>query len=89
MERWHIFFSGRVQNVGFRYTCRQVADRHRVGGWVKNLPNGNVEMVVEGDTKHLTRYVTDISDSTQGHVADTQIAKLAATGEFSQLEIRR
>jgi len=88
VKRWHIYFSGRVQGVGFRYTSRQVADRYDVAGWVKNLPNGSVEMIVEGTPDQLKSYVADVASSTHGHVADTQITKSDATGEFSAMEIR-
>jgi acylphosphatase len=86
--RWHIFFSGRVQGVGFRYTSRQVAGRYEVAGWVKNLPNGTVEMIAEGPSGQLKKYVADVSESTHGHVADMQVTKSNATGEFSAMEIR-
>lgn len=88
MKRWHIFFSGRVQGVGFRYTSRQVAQRYDVGGWVKNLPNGSVEMIVEGPPEQLKKYVADVAESTHGHVADMQVTKSDATGAFSAMEIR-
>lgn len=88
MQRWHIFFSGRVQGVGFRYTCRQVAQRYNVAGWVKNLPNGSVEMVVEGPSDRLRKYIADVSAATHGEVAETQVTKSDATEEFSSMKIR-
>lgn len=88
MKRWHIHFSGNVQGVGFRFTCRQVADRYDIAGWVKNLPNGSVEMVVEGTTKQLEKYVADVAESTHGHVSDLQVTKSDAVGTFSAMEIR-
>ena len=88
MKRWHIFFSGRVQGVGFRFTSRQVAQRYDVSGWVKNLSNGSVEMTVEGASDQLRKYINDVSESTHGYVADVQVTKSVATGEFSDMEIR-
>lgn len=88
MKRWHIYFSGRVQGVGFRYTSRQVAGRYDVSGWVKNLPNGSVEMIVEGPSDELKKYIADVSQSTHGHVTDMPVTKSDATGEFSSMEIR-
>jgi acylphosphatase len=46
--RRRVFVSGRVQGVYFRDTCRTVAARHGVAGWVRNLPDGRVEAVFEG-----------------------------------------
>jgi acylphosphatase len=54
--RYRVLISGRVQGVFFRDTCRRVAERHGVSGWVRNLPDGRVEAVFEGpeaDVGHL------------------------------------
>ena len=47
--RRHIYFSGRVQEVGFRFTACLLARRLGLTGWVKNLYDGSVEMEVEGE----------------------------------------
>lgn len=85
--RWHVYFSGRVQGVGFRYTCVQQARHHAVTGWVKNLDNGSVEMIVEGQSSELEAYLQSVSEATHGSVADTQTIKSAATGEFSAMSV--
>jgi acylphosphatase len=46
--RVHLVISGRVQGVYFRESARQVAERLRIGGWVRNVPGGRVEAVFEG-----------------------------------------
>jgi len=80
--RWHIYFLGRVQGVGFRYTCKTVAQRYAVSGWVKNLSDGSVEMVVEGQRAAIRSYVDDVCDSTHGRVEDIQVSKTDGTNEF-------
>jgi len=85
--RWHVYFSGRVQGVGFRYTCVQQARHHSVTGWVKNLDNGSVEMIVEGQSSELEAYLQSVSEATHGSVADIQKTKSAATGEFSAMSV--
>jgi acylphosphatase len=47
--------SGRVQGVGFRYFTQECALREGVTGWVRNLPDGRVEALVEGDAESVTR----------------------------------
>jgi len=48
MVRYRVLVSGQVQGVAFRISCRQVAERHGVSGWVRNRPDGSVEAVFEG-----------------------------------------
>ena len=86
--RWHVIFIGRVQGVGFRFTCIEVGKRHDVSGWVKNLSDGSVEMIVEGKHNSIRDYVTDVCDSTHGRVDDREIVKSQATGEFQSMQIR-
>ena len=49
MIRKRMLISGRVQGVYYRDTCRRIARQHGVAGWVRNLPDGRVEAVLEGD----------------------------------------
>ncbi|MCU1495957.1 MAG: acyP [Acidimicrobiaceae bacterium] len=47
--RLHVYVSGRVQGVWFRESCRRTAARRDLAGWVRNLSDGRVEAVFEGD----------------------------------------
>ncbi|MEM3094950.1 MAG: acylphosphatase, partial [Nitrososphaera sp.] len=47
--RAHVLVSGKVQGVYFRQNTKQVATQHKVAGWVRNLPDGRVEAILEGD----------------------------------------
>jgi acylphosphatase len=48
---FHVLIQGRVQGVGFRYSCYAQARRLGLGGWVKNTPEGDVEVWLEGPAK--------------------------------------
>ncbi len=52
-----IIIEGRVQGVGFRYTTRQLAGKFALSGWVKNLPDGDVELVVEGELVEVDAFL--------------------------------
>ena len=48
-QQLHILYEGRVQGVGFRYTTKSVANGFEVTGTVRNLTDGRVELVAEGE----------------------------------------
>lgn len=60
----HIFYGGRVQGVGFRYAVKQLATGFEVSGWVKNLPDGRVEMLVSShDPEELEAFLTELQEN--------------------------
>lgn len=82
----HIFYSGQVQGVGFRYTARRIAFDLGLVGWARNLSDGRVEVVCEGDEKKLQRFLDDVT--ADFHIKDTQISWQEPTQEFNRFEIR-
>jgi acylphosphatase len=63
MERVVVFYSGRVQGVGFRVTVRRLACGYDVTGVVRNLPDGRVELVAEGTRAELEAFLAAIDES--------------------------
>ncbi len=61
-----MFFSGRVQGVGFRYTVKTVATGFEVTGTVRNLADGRVELIAEGERIELDEFLAAIRDSEVG-----------------------
>ena len=61
--RVHVFYVGRVQGVGFRYTAEKLALDLKLTGWVKNLPDGRVELVCEGPKKKIEELLSAIKNS--------------------------
>jgi acylphosphatase len=89
MERRTIHFSGRVQGVGFRYTAQIIARDYDVTGYVRNLDDGRVEMVVEGAADEIDRLVASIRERMAGFVRSVASDTSAATGEFRSFSIAR
>ena len=87
-KRLHIFYSGRVQGVGFRYTVKSVVSGFDVTGSVGNLPDGRVELLAEGEQSELEEFRKAIQDSEVGGFIRNEDASWAdATGEFRGFEI--
>lgn len=57
---WKVRFEGRVQGVGFRYTVMDLSRGFEVCGWVKNLPDGAVEMLASGEKGEVEDFLREI-----------------------------
>lgn len=88
-EHWELHFSGRVQGVGFRYTVRQIASRFAVRGFVKNLRDGRVLLVAEGEATTLDGFVKAVEGEMDRYVEHREVSILPATGEFTDFEVRQ
>ena len=82
-----IHFTGLVQGVGFRWTTERVARDFHVTGCVRNLPDGRVEMVVEGAAAELDGFQRAIEDTMKRYIEATTAVETASTGEFSSFRI--
>lgn len=89
MKRIHVFYSGRVQGVGFRYTAQDIAESLGLKGWVRNLADGRVEIAAEGDEKDLEEFLDKISSGQMGpYIKDAEISWEKPTGEFNKFDLR-
>ncbi len=82
MIRLTVHYAGRVQGVGFRYSTTQVAGRHRVAGFVQNLPDGRVRLVAEGAPPDVHAFLDDVRDRLARYITDAAQDQTPATGEF-------
>ena len=88
-KRIHVFYSGRVQGVGFRITAEETAQSLGVVGWVKNLRTGQVELVAEGDEPVLERFLAEIRNgSMKNFINQVEISWSHASDTFNEFEIR-
>lgn len=88
MIRKTVHYSGNVQGVGFRATARGIASDYRVTGYVKNLPDGRVELVIEGERQHVDAALDEIAATMGRHIRDARVDQGGATGQFDSFEIR-
>ena len=87
-ERREVYYSGRVQGVGFRYTARSVARGFSVTGFVKNLSDGRVHLVVEGQAAEVRAFLNSLQ-ADMGHCISGELETSGpATGCFPTFEIR-
>ncbi len=86
--RLEAYFSGQVQGVGFRYTVMRLAASLEVTGFVRNLPNGRVLLIVEGARGEIDRLLGGIRDAMDGYIRDVETIEAAATGEFRGFDVR-
>ena len=85
--RLTVHYAGTVQGVGFRYTTKQVAGRFDVTGYVRNLPDGRVEVVVEGLRAELERFLAAVQKAMAGCIADRQVAESPGSGQYRTFSI--
>lgn len=55
-------FEGRVQGVGFRYSCKELAKGYDLIGFVENLADGTVKLVLQGESEEIEEYLQDLSE---------------------------
>ena len=88
--RVHIRIEGSVQGVFFRASAQDQARRLGVKGWVRNCPDGSVEVVAEGDRKNIDELIAWCRQGPRGaEVSDVRIQWGEFRGEFSDFRITR
>jgi acylphosphatase len=83
-----VLYEGHVQGVGFRFTTQSIAKRYDVTGFVRNLPDGRVELVAEGEKHELVAFLDDVRERMVRYIRDERVDTLSASGEFAGFEIR-
>jgi acylphosphatase len=83
----HVIFSGHVQGVGFRYTANDIARGYAVTGFVRNLPDGTVELFIQGPAQDVDNCLNDIQDTFSGYIRDTRVEPVASNPRYSGFRI--
>ncbi len=88
LVRVQVLYSGRVQGVGFRYTVKSLVPGYDVLGIIRNLPDGRVELIVEGKQEELDAFLKAIRDSgLRSNIRDEEIVFGNAQDNFKGFEI--
>lgn len=83
----HIIFIGRVQGVGFRFTAHRIAKRCQLTGFVRNLTDGTVEMLAQGQPEDVDDCIRDIEESFPGYLRETKIEKVPLDTRYRNFRI--
>ncbi|MBU0684168.1 MAG: acylphosphatase [Candidatus Omnitrophica bacterium] len=87
LARIHVIFSGSVQGVGFRFVSERIAVRLNLTGFVKNLLDGTVEVVCEGNKSELEVFLKKIAETMAGYISDFHVDWEPACNKFTSFEI--
>jgi acylphosphatase len=75
-----VFYSGKVQGVGFRYTAQRIAGGFAVSGYVRNLRDGRVELLAEGEPDQVDAFLAAVARAMAGGIARAEVQEVAGQG---------
>jgi len=88
-QQAHVFYVGRVQGVGFRYTAEETARRAGVTGWVRNRTDGRVELVAQGEEGVVRAFLNDMrAGPMNAYIEQVEVSWSDPTEDFSRFDIR-
>lgn len=76
-----VLYSGRVQGVGFRYTTQALAADYAIAGYVRNLANGEVELVAEGEAEVVEAFLAAVAERMANYITNAAIEERAPSGQ--------
>lgn len=81
-QQRRVVFDGDVQGVGFRYTACRMAEGFEVAGYVRNLPDGRVECLIEGEADEIDRFLVGIAQRMGDYIRSTTQQTAPPTGAY-------
>ncbi len=88
MKRAHVFIKGHVQGVGFRHFTKTNARQHKIEGWVKNLADGRVEAVFEGEEEQVRKMIDLVHEGPRAsRVSDVDVEWQEPDGNFGNFRV--
>ncbi len=89
MIRAVLFFSGKVQGVGFRFATNEIAKKFAVKGTVENCDDGRVKVIVEAESNEIDHFVEAIKTSMAGKIRQVERFESVASFEFENFSVRQ
>lgn len=83
----HIFFSGRVQGVGFRFAAHRIANRYQLTGFVRNTADGRVEVLVQGGGDDVKNCLGDIEETFGNYIREVEIEEIPPRPQYQRFQI--
>jgi len=83
-----VYYSGRVQGVGFRAAAVEIARDYPVTGWVKNLDDGRVQLLVEGKEEDVKKFLDAVRKRWKWNIEKEDAEEKKPTGEYKTFSIR-
>lgn len=84
----HAYFKGVVQGVGFRFTARALAYRYKIKGWVKNLADGRVELVVDGQDPDIDSFFKELLQDMKRYITDYHSEEVPEPEDYDSFQIK-
>ncbi len=88
LGRYVVYYSGRVQGVGFRYAVCRLSGGFDVKGFVRNLPDGRVQLIAEGRIAQLDLFLESIQAQMSDNILAKHLDRQEPRGEFSDFQLR-
>ena len=83
-----VHYSGHVQGVGFRFTTQALARKYDVHGYVQNLPDGRVRIVVQGEPEELDRFLAEVEQRMAEYIWERKVDVQTPSGNYHGFQIR-
>ena len=83
-----VHYTGRVQGVGFRATAASIAQSYPVTGWVRNLPDGRVQLLAEGEDKDVQAFLAAVRAYWRDQITDEQVERQELSGAHQRFQVR-
>ena len=88
MKQAQVIYSGDVIGIGFRLTANEIAHNLELTGWVRNLPDGRVELVIQGEASAIKKMLSQLTSIFQDRIEETKIIWQKPSTELSKFEIK-